>query len=89
VNGSAIEPFNPYCPNCGSLVDLKTHKCGLCSRPRVPPPKDTGLHPRYRKNVCQECGEPFQGLYCPNGHRKGSDEDEGEEPGLGVFIVTR
>lgn len=70
-------------------MDLRTRKCGLCRRPARPPPKAEGLQPRYRKNVCQECGEPYQGLYCPNGHRKGSDEDEGDDPTGILAAITR
>jgi len=62
------------------LPDPRTEEC-LCTRPPPPPQKVIVKGREFHRNVCSECGEPFQGLYCPNGHSKGvTGEDDGLTP---------
>lgn len=60
------------------LRDAKTGRCRNCSRPRPPPsPKvEPAPSPVYRQRICQECGEPYLGVYCANGHAKPTGSNE-------------
>ena len=64
-----------------------TGKCDACTRPPPPKPKDTGKTPFYTRRVCQTCGAPYLGEFCPNGHARDAQGDADEDRAEGFQLV--